>query len=861
MIASNSSVTGAYMASVHTGRGSRVQPIAEEDKKIGKSEDGYGESDNESANYRKVLSHWFLLEWDFSDAISKGNHTLIPAALARVDFLKNKIKPELLKKGIDGDEDALYDIHQFLQNNGLWERARNMNISGTKYSTHLPSDNDSVLHSFIRSKKNLVHPNTWPKVLEGDQEGIRMALNQIHYGSISEAKKLISRAPHNSAFIKGPSDKLHQVIKPFLQAYAELIEPSVLQDALNGNDKALSLALGQIHHHSLIKIEENGIPRPVSPYKEALLQKRDLVPPTTATRQGSGTPSPEKLVSSTKLFFTGIDDSLSLKDLWVLFKKEGKIRDIILPKRRDKNGNKFGFLLAFNKQHADHIKKALHGKWIRNRRFYLAKAKEFSSPIANHTTLKKCGSSGSISQREVYIKVKDNSACTPTEEATEHDMNHKGGESPINIAEGLNILPDEEFSQVMKQSLFLRTVKNEDTESVSMMAEGLGAHNARIRGLSGTRFLAYFPFDMDWQNVDLEFLKIAFEEVRPVTIEDLIPSRKVWVELRGLPILGWTETNFRSIVSDYGTVLKFCRTRDEDNFYQTPKLLLESHIMEDINEAVGIKLMKKVWKVRIKEVSGEQSELYEPKSESPSLCSKAHPSYNEPGNEGYASVEHDDANHNVRDGRVQSNADVEVSLQNDGSGNRASIDEEVNSDINPVTPRGSFQNNWDKMSTHSEKEVILTRHNQQTDTGNLSAKEETTLLKTSNWIPREHLTSTSTPGTLISAAFPVVNDASSENEVNHSDSDQDILQELAQLKVKSRRGRPRKNNPNALNKHFKLPRKKKLRGEGLQQLTHHFLNNTHDEADSIYETAVMMGLLPIHSKEESMHIIRGNLGL
>lgn len=283
--------------------------------------------------------------------------------------------------------------------------------------------------------------------------------------------------------------------------------------------------------------------------------------------------------------------------------------------------------------------------------------------------------------------------------------------------------------------------------------------------------------------------------------------------------------------------------------------------MEDINEAVGIKLMKKVWKVRIKEVSGEQSELYEPKSESPSLCSKAHPSYNEPGNEGYASVEHDDANHNVRDGRVQSNADVEVSLQNDGSGNRASIDEEVNSDINPVTPRGSFQNNWDKMSTHSEKEVILTRHNQQTDTGNLSAKEETTLLKTSNWIPREHLTSTSTPGTLISAAFPVVNDASSENEVNHSDSDQDILQELAQLKVKSRRGRPRKNNPNALNKHFKLPRKKKLRGEGLQQLTHHFLNNTHDEADSIYETAVMMGLLPIHSKEESMHIIRGNLGL
>lgn len=49
-------------------------------------------------------------------------------------------------------------------------------------------EEESMLVNFIRSKAHLVHPNVMKLVQKQDIEGIRMALNHIHYGSIKEAR-------------------------------------------------------------------------------------------------------------------------------------------------------------------------------------------------------------------------------------------------------------------------------------------------------------------------------------------------------------------------------------------------------------------------------------------------------------------------------------------------------------------------------------------------------------------------------------------------------------------------------------------------------------------------------------------------
>lgn len=86
-----------------------------------------------------------------------------------------------------------------------------------------------------------------------------------------------------------------------------------------------------------------------------------------------------------------------------------------------------------------------------------------------------------------------------------------------------------------------------------------------------------------------------------------------------------------------------------------------------------------------------------------------------------------------------------------------------------------------------------------------------------------------------------------------------VLKEIRNLKVQVKRGRPRKYNQKQVNKHFKVPRRKKGKGEGLQQITHTFLNANYDEAEAIYETGLMMGLLPTDERDQSIKLIKENL--
>ncbi|KAL1826801.1 hypothetical protein ACET3Z_005213 [Daucus carota] len=211
----------------------------------------------------RIQQHWFLLDSDWADAIAKGNYALIPAATARLEYLLKVIQPDLLEKGLKGEEEALWSIHRFSHNNGWWERARNLAVFETSKEAD-GSSSDANLFNFIKSHGKFVHPNTHKMVQRRDREGIRMALNQIHYGSLKENnprrtiqanKKQLNRKGGRSTHepSKQNTDLKDQlsILRGFLKNYSDLIEPSVFQSAQEGDDKALSLALGQIHHHTL----------------------------------------------------------------------------------------------------------------------------------------------------------------------------------------------------------------------------------------------------------------------------------------------------------------------------------------------------------------------------------------------------------------------------------------------------------------------------------------------------------------------------------------------------------------------------------------------------------------------------------
>ncbi|KAL1821050.1 hypothetical protein ACET3Z_015919 [Daucus carota] len=205
-----------------------------------------------------------------------------------------------------------------------------------------------------------------------------------------------------------------------------------------------------------------------------------------------------------------------------------------------------------------------------------------------------------------------------------------------------------------------------------------------------------------------------------------------------------------------------------------------------------------------------------------------------------------DRNLEEEDNRVIENQDVTDGADSEGDNGSC---------INPTTPRTYFTETQDCF----RETTIMSTH--QTIINEPPVVEEPPEfdLHTANWKPRGRDSSTSFPRSTSDENKSNVEDNSEQEDSDSYTLTSGVLKELQNMKVQVKRGRPRKFKKNQFNKHFKLPRRKKSKGEGLQQISHQFLNANYDEAEAIFETGMMMGLLPLGSKDHSIELIKKNL--
>ena len=898
----------------------------------------------------KVYRHWFLLEDDYVTAIQNGNLSLLPGAIERVDYRLKVVPKNLLSESLKGEEDALWELHRFLFNNGWWERARNLKLKDSdshasdwqtdplsqflrahehlihpnsrnlafngdregirmalnqihygslqgvskgagqtqirKHKAHeadegwwkagpyKPSNQESILLDFLLAHRDLIHPNSRSLALAGDPEGIRMALHQIHFGSLEERKRASSKHNFATETSKSIPTQHSSVFREFIQGKAHLIESSVLRDALQGDDKALSLALGQIHHHSLdSKLQAKSPPlgSDSSSYREALL-KEGAKKPVQRSRKGVFNQAPKTHKKVHSVFFSGIQDSDHPKNLWLFFKKAGKIKDLILPKKKDKNGNRYGFIIMENEEEVSSIISKLSGKFFGSARLRLAKAKDrFVNPSVaspkRHKQSTPLESTPALAKKQVPtfsdFTIYDTSKPHDTPEDARAEVPKTDNEQPTDEDSGSEVLiePSEEMLKIISQSLLLCTIRNETVQNVTMIAEGLGARNVQIRGISGTSFIAFFANTDDLRGIDKEFLKIGFADVREPTVDDFLPTRKAWVEIRGLPIVGWTEENLVNLLKNHGSILNFGATFDSENFYQHPCFQVETRQIDNILSYKKVKLMGKTWRVKIMESSGvnfqfndvnstcsDESDYSAMRGQSPPIklpmgipnqqqevLFEDHLSIAE----GIQTCDGPEKIQIPTTGKLGEDIDI---TQEENS--PKSLEVSTQSEVNPLTPKCSPELATMKCFAASTASTF----------------QEEIQMNTSHWMPRDPNPESPrfTNNTDYDASSPLVQ-STNNSDMEHDELQQSLLRDLEKLKIKSKRGRPRKFKQNPINRSFRLPRRRKSKGEGLQYIRPPFLNNPLDEAEAIFETGVLMGLLPIFSKSESLDLIQKNL--
>lgn len=86
-----------------------------------------------------------------------------------------------------------------------------------------------------------------------------------------------------------------------------------------------------------------------------LLKKTEMTDTSRGTRVKDSTLVYPSNANLDTIFVSYLPENALLKDLWSFFKKLGSIKDIILPKKKDKYGRRFGFIKARSREEAANV--------------------------------------------------------------------------------------------------------------------------------------------------------------------------------------------------------------------------------------------------------------------------------------------------------------------------------------------------------------------------------------------------------------------------------------------------------------------------------------------------------------------------
>ncbi|WOH08474.1 hypothetical protein DCAR_0727915 [Daucus carota subsp. sativus] len=445
-----------------------------------------------------ISQYGFLLETEMLQAIQKGNSRLLKIARTRIRYLYERTSKKLFTEAVNGKEEAIISLTTDLLNSGEWERAsrlRNEELAFGKQRAIAEKQHKNTI-DFIWAHKDLVHPNTLKCDLDHDNDAVRMALNQIHYGSLRR------RATQHDN-VQQPSSPRNQKVQSinFIFSHKDLVDEQTMQGVAYNSDKAISDALQQIHRHPRIKPGHGNSTR--TPYKDTLLKSPSGPRPVF----NSFIPEPLSPQPSKKLdlYFTGFSDEASCEEIWKGLKKWCRIRDIVIPSKRDRRNRKYGFIKFFSPEDAYGL---LHSK----------------SPVY-------------IKDRKIVFDWQKGPQGSSSNEKARPSNFTKDPQSPLDTpvvefpTEGLP-----EWMERVARSVRIELANDYAPDSLWEILVANGIYHVEVLKLGPSVFMLSCKDVGSKKELDLSALELSVLSQRDVAIKDLILPRVTGIRLHGLPV-------------------------------------------------------------------------------------------------------------------------------------------------------------------------------------------------------------------------------------------------------------------------------------------------------------------------------------
>ncbi|WJX34865.1 hypothetical protein P8452_22933 [Trifolium repens] len=308
---------------------------------------------------------------------------------------------------------------------------------------------------------------------------------------------------------------------------------------------------------------------------------------------------------TTSFFFTNYPAETQVMDLWKLFAKYGRVGEVYIPKKLDKQGNKFGFVKYKEVNNVEELSDRLADVWIGTyklrvnlsrygRKGSKTSASPVSAPLANRRVE---GSSSGLAKSDKSFRTALVGVVPETAPVTTNTVGEPNG-IPILDAE-----VEEDFLQTLIGSYVGCMCKGVEVRALQMKLSMAGLQAVKVSAMGGRLVLLSSGSDVHVGApiCNIQWWGDLLEDIKPWTPNLVGTTRKLWLRLYGVPLHAWGLKFFQEIASRCGVFIAMDSVTASQSRFDVARISIDSSLLGFIDFVIKIRIQGALFKVRVVE--------------------------------------------------------------------------------------------------------------------------------------------------------------------------------------------------------------------------------------------------------------------
>jgi hypothetical protein len=249
---------------------------------------------------------------------------------------------------------------------------------------------------------------------------------------------------------------------------------------------------------------------------------------------------------TTSYFFTNIPEEVQVMELWSIFAKQGRVGEVYMPKKRDKRGNRFGFVKFKEVKNVEALSSRLEDLWVGTYkiRINLSRFRRNSS-----TTPMVQRKNSFIPEAEIVHSQQPK----PFKQAL---LKGRGDQATSSVATvEVEVVP--EVLHMLEGSYVGRLSLGVEVRALQTKLWMAGLQEVRVVVMGGEMVLIFNNSGDELLGpvCKKEWWSGLLFDIRRWTPNLVCTKREVWLNLFGIPLHVWGESTFKALVNRCGSYI------------------------------------------------------------------------------------------------------------------------------------------------------------------------------------------------------------------------------------------------------------------------------------------------------------------